>query len=427
MRSATAQSGDAPVEVVTTNCVVVGGGPAGVMLSYLLARAGVPVTLLEAHRDFERDFRGDTVHPSTLEALDALGLSEKLHALPHAKMRVMRLRTAEGERPVADFGRVRTRFPYIMILRQARFLEFLAAEAARYPAFRLVMGATVEQLIEDNGVVLGVRYHDLENRWHEVRAPLTVAADGRHSKLRALAGFVPQKSSPPMDVLWIHLPKEPGDAVDEATMYVGGGHFLVVFDRGDAWMVAYVLLKGSFPAVRSAGLGELVRQLGEVVPAWKERFAKHLTEWKQCPVLAVESSRLPVWHKPGLLLIGDAAHVMSPVGGVGINYAIQDAIETANQLAGKLQAGAVTDADLAAVQKARAWPVKVIQGVQRRIQDRVIAAGLKEGAGFRLPLAVRILAATPGLRWVLPTIIGWGVRPARVKAVPESPQKGVPR
>jgi 2-polyprenyl-6-methoxyphenol hydroxylase-like FAD-dependent oxidoreductase len=396
------------------------------MLSYLLARGGVPVTLLEAHRDFERDFRGDTVHPSTLETLDALGLSEKFHALPHAKMRAMRIQTAEGVRTVADFGRVRTKFPYIMILRQSRFLDFLAAEAARYPGFQLVMGATVQQLVEENGVVAGVRYHDLENRWYEVRAPLTVAADGRHSKLRALAGFEPQKSSPPMDVLWLHLPKEPGDAADEATMYVGGGHFTVLFDRGDTWMVAYVLLKGSFQAGRSAGLAELARQLGKVVPAWKDRFAKHLTDWKQCPVLNVESSRLPVWHRPGLLLIGDAAHVMSPVGGVGINYAIQDAIETANQLAGKLKAGAVTDADLAAVQQVREWPVKFVQGVQKRLQDQVIAAALKQAA-FRLPLAARILTGTPGLRWILPTIIGWGVRPARVKAVEQSPRKGAPR
>jgi 2-polyprenyl-6-methoxyphenol hydroxylase-like FAD-dependent oxidoreductase len=183
---------DAPVEVAMTSCVVVGGGPAGVMLSYLLAHDGVPVTLLESHRDFQRDFRGDTIHPSTLEAMDALGLSEKLHALPHVKMRVMRIRTAEGDVRVADFSRVRAKFPYIMVLPQAKFLEFLAGEAAHYPAFKLVMGATVQQLAGQNGVVAGVRYHDLENRWHEVRAPLTVADDGRHSKLRSLAGFEPQ-------------------------------------------------------------------------------------------------------------------------------------------------------------------------------------------------------------------------------------------
>jgi 2-polyprenyl-6-methoxyphenol hydroxylase-like FAD-dependent oxidoreductase len=407
---------DPPVEVVTTNCIAVGGGPAGVMLSYLLARAGVPVTLLEAHRDFDRDFRGDTIHPSTLEALEALGLADKLHALPHGKLRVMRLKTPDREWVMADFSRIRTRFPYVMIMPQARFLDFLVAQAAHYPAFKLLMGANVQRLVEENGAVVGVRYHDLENRWHELRAPLTVAADGRHSKMRALAGFEPQRSAPPMDVLWMHLPKEPGDATDEGTVHINGGRFVICFDRGDSWLVGFVYLKGGFQALRAAGISELAKQLGEVLPEWKDRFARHLTDWKQCPVLNVESNRLPVWHRPGLLLIGDVAHVMSPVGGVGINYAIQDAIETANQLAGKLKAGSVTDADLARVQQRREWPVKVIQRVQRAIQERIVAAGLQQGSEFRMPLAARIMTTLPGLRWVLPRIIGWGVRPARVKA-----------
>ena len=406
-----------PVDTQTTNCVVVGGGPAGVMLAYLLARKGVPVTLLEAHRDFDRDFRGDTIHPSTLEALDALGLCDKLHAIPHGKMRAMRVRTPDGEKTMADFGRVRAKFPYVMILAQAKFLDFLAAEAANYPAFNLVMGATVQQVIEENGTIRGVRYRDTENRWHEVRATLTVAADGRHSKIRSLVGLEPEKASPPMDVMWTHLPKEPGEVADDGTINIGGGNFIVLLDRGSSWLVGYAYLKGDFHAIRSAGIGELARHLGDVLPQWRERFARHITDWKQCPVLAVESSRLAVWHKPGLLLIGDAAHVMSPVGGVGINYAIQDAIETANQLTEKLRAGSVTEADLAGIQRIREWPVKVIQAVQRAIQSRIVAAGLKQGSAFRLPLPVRILISTPGLRWILPRIIGWGVRPARVRSV----------
>jgi 2-polyprenyl-6-methoxyphenol hydroxylase-like FAD-dependent oxidoreductase len=412
----TETANDTPAEVSTTNCVVVGGGPAGVMLSYLLARAGVPVTLLESHRDFERDFRGDTIHPSTLEAIDTLGLADKLHAQPHGKMRVVRIRTPESVRVMADFSRVRTKFPYVMIMPQARFLDFLAAEAAHYPSFKLILGANVQRLVEENGTVVGVRYRDGDNRWHEVRAPLTVAADGRHSKVRSLAGFEPLRSAPPMDIMLTHLPKEPGDEVDEGTMHVSGGQFVVIFDRGENWLVGYVYLKGGFQAIRSAGIGELAKKLGEIVPEWKDRFVRHLTDWKECPVLNVESNRLPVWHKPGLLLIGDAAHVMSPVGGVGINYAIQDAIETANQLTGKLKAGVVTDADLARVQQTREWPAKVIQGVQKAIQSQIVAAGLKDKS-FRLPLPARILTGMPGLRWVLPWIIGWGVRPARVKSV----------
>src|SRR5262249_41369562 len=193
------------------------------------------------------------------------------------------------------------------------------------------------------------------------------------------------------DVMWMHLPKEPGDAADEATMRVGDGHFVVIFDRGENWQVGFVYLKGGFQNIRAAGIGELVKQIGEAVPEWKDRFVRHLTDWKQSPVLNVESNRLPVWHKPGLLLIGDAAHVISPVAGVGINYAIQDAIETANQLAGKLKAGTVTEKDLAGVQQLREWPVKLIQRFQTAIQDRIIAAGLKQGGAFRLPLTTRIL------------------------------------
>src|SRR3954466_12042481 len=222
---------DAPVDVATTKCVAVGGGPAGVMLSYLLARAGTPVTLLEAHRDFDRDFRGDTVHPSTLELLDALGLADRLHQLPHAQLRVMRVSTPGGVHPMADFGRVRTKFPYVMLLPQDKFLDFLAAEAATFPAFRLVMGANVQRLVEEGGAVAGVRYRDTDNRWHEVRAPLTVAADGRHSKVRALAGVEPVKTSAPMDVVWVRLPKAAGEALDEGTIYIGGGHLLVTLGR----------------------------------------------------------------------------------------------------------------------------------------------------------------------------------------------------
>jgi 2-polyprenyl-6-methoxyphenol hydroxylase-like FAD-dependent oxidoreductase len=411
-------SDETPVDVTTTGCVVVGGGPAGVFLSLLLARAGVTVTLLEAHLDFDRDFRGDTIHPSTLEALDSLGLADKLHALPHGKLRIMRIRTPAGEHTMADFAQVRTRFPYIMILPQVKFLNFLAAEAGRHPTFRLVFGANVQRIVEEEGKVVGVRYRDGENRWHEVRAALTVAADGRHSKLRSLVGFTPKRSAPPMDMIWTRIPKQLGDPDDEGAIRIGAGYFVVIFDRGNDWVIGYAYLKGEFKAIRQAGIAEFVRHLGEAIPAWKDRFTQHVTNWNQCPVLNVESSRLDVWHKPGLLFIGDAAHVMSPVGGVGINYAIQDAIETANQLADKLRSSqSVTDSDLTAIQKAREWPVIVIQAVQRSIQEQIVRAGLAQGANFRLPLVARILTATPGLKWILPRVIGWGVRPSHISPV----------
>lgn len=406
---------EVPTTVSHTHCAVVGGGPGGIVLSYLLARAGVPVTLLESHKDFDREFRGDTVHPSTLELLDGLGLADRLHQLPHGKLRVMRLSTPEGVYPIADFGRVRTKFPYVVLLPQDQFLDFMAAEAAKFPTFQLVMGATVQRLVEDGGVVAGVRYRDGDGRWHEVRAPLTVAADGRHSKVRALVGFEPVKTAAPMDVVWLRLPKAPGDALDEGAIYIGNGHMLVTLDRADRWQLGYVFLKGGFQQLRAEGIEALRGHIAELVPAFAGRLAEHLTSWRDCTLLSVESSRLTRWHRPGLLFIGDAAHTMSPVAGVGINYAIQDAVEAANRLAGPLKAGRVKEGDLRAVQRRREWPVKVIQWFQGQLQQRIVAAGLRADRPFRVPLPARLLGTVPGLRWVLPTLIGWGVRPPRAR------------
>jgi 2-polyprenyl-6-methoxyphenol hydroxylase-like FAD-dependent oxidoreductase len=406
---------EVPTTVSHTHCAVVGGGPGGIVLSYLLARAGVPVILLESHKDFDREFRGDTVHPSTLELLAGLGLADRLHQLPHGKLRVMRLSTPEGVYPIADFGRVRTKFPYVMLLPQDQFLDFMAAEAAKFPTFQLVMGATVQRLVEDGGVVAGVRYRDGDGRWHEVRAPLTVAADGRHSKVRALVGFEPVKTAAPMDVVWLRLPKAPGDALDEGAISIGNGHMLVTLDRADRWQLGYVFLKGGFQQLRAEGIEALRGHIAELVPAFAGQLAEHLTSWRDCTLLSVESSRLTRWHRPGLLFIGDAAHTMSPVAGVGINYAIQDAVEAANRLAGPLKTGRVAESDLRAVQRRREWPVKVIQWFQGQLQQRIVAAGLRADRPFRVPLPARLLGTVPGLRWVLPTLIGWGVRPPRAR------------
>jgi 2-polyprenyl-6-methoxyphenol hydroxylase-like FAD-dependent oxidoreductase len=393
-------------------CCIVGAGPAGAILSLLLARADIPVTLLESHPDFDRDFRGDTVHPPTLELLAQLGLADRVHALPHTRVRFLRLRTKTQTLTLADLGRLRTPYPYVMILPQAKLLQLLTDEARRFPTFRLLMQANVQRLVEADGAVRGVRYRDPENRWHEVRAALTVAADGRFSKLRHLAGIEPVKTAPPMDVLWFRLPKKPADPSESAELYGGGGRFAVVFDRGEQWQVGYVILKGSFAAVKVAGIAAVQQGLAELVP-WLADRVEHLHDWSQVAVLNVESSRVERWYKPGLLLIGDAAHVMSPVAGVGINVAIQDAVAAANRLIDPLRRGSVTVRDLAAVQKQREFAVKVVQRIQRVMQDRIAAPGLDAGHEFRPPWWLRLLLSIPGLRNIPAQLLMVG--PGRVR------------
>ncbi len=398
-----------------TACCIVGGGPAGVVLALLLARRGVPVTLLESHRDFDRDFRGDTIHPATLEALDQLGLADRLLQFPHGKLEAMQFTSSGTVTTIARFGRLKTRFPYIMILPQVRFLEFLAAEARKLPCFRLELGANVQRLIQDDGVTRGVGYRGSDNAWHEVRAALTVGADGRFSKVRSLCGAVPIKASPPMDVLWFRLPRRPADPRDEITFHVVGGLFIFLLDRGDEWQVGYALTKGSYAETKAAGLDALRANLVRQVP-WVAEQARSLVDWRQIVVLSVESSRVPTWHQPGLLLIGDAAHVMSPVGGVGINYAIQDAIEAANVLAVPLRSGQVTRAHLATVQERRELAVKVIQRFQGFVQERVVKAALDPDQPFRLPWFVRLVLTIPILRDLPAKLIAFGIRRARIDA-----------
>jgi 2-polyprenyl-6-methoxyphenol hydroxylase-like FAD-dependent oxidoreductase len=395
-----------------TTCCVVGGGPAGVMLSLLLARKGVPVVLLEAHEDFDRDFRGDTLHPSVLELMDELGLAERLHEFRHSKIHTGTFMTGEGSFQLADFRRLKTRFPYIMMLPQKEFLAFVVEEARAFPSFELRMGARVEGLIEEGGVVRGVRYEDDRGK-RELRATLTVGADGRGSRVRHLGGFELQKTSPPMDILWFRIPRNEGDP-EGGVAFFGGGHGLVMLDRGHQWQAAYVILKGSYSQVRAAGIDTLRRSLAAVMPRFAARFDE-LKDWKQVSMLSVESSRVRRWHKPGLLLIGDAAHVMSPVGGVGINYAIQDAVVAANVLAEPLKAGTLTEADLAEVQRQREWPTRLIQALQTQIQKRLIAGALDPNRSFKLPLAFRLLLRLPFLRDLPARIIGFGFKRVHVK------------
>lgn len=393
-----------------TTCCIVGGGPAGAILSLLLARKGISVVLLELHKDFDREFRGDTIHPSAMEIMDQLGLAEGLLQLPHTKMHALTLTANQESVTAADFSRLKTKFPYITVLPQAHFLEFIAEEAKKYLNFELIMGANVQELVEESGIVQGVRYRG-SGGWHEIRAELTVAADGRFSRIRQLAGFESVKTSPPMDVLWFRLPRAPQDAEGAGIGgRVGGGHLLAILDRLDYWQLGYVILKGSYQELRAAGIEQLQKSVAELAPEFGDRV-HHLESWNQISLLSVESSRLKQWYKPGLLLIGDAAHVMSPVGGVGINYAIQDAVAAANVLSEPLKRGSLHLWDLAAVQRQREFPTRVIQAFQTLVQKQVIANALNPNQSFQPPAFLRL----PILRDIPARLIAFGVSRVRIE------------
>ncbi|MFC5950504.1 FAD-dependent oxidoreductase [Pseudonocardia lutea] len=371
---------------------VVGGGPGGMLLAYLLARAGVPVTLLEAHRDFDRRFRGDSLHPWTLELLDGLGLADELLALPHFPARYFRFHTPAGTLTPADYGALDSRFPYVALMPQAQFLDFLAAKAAELPAFELWTSARVSGLVEEHGVVRGVRVGD-----EELPASLVVGADGRFSKVRNLAGLPARSLGAQTDILWFTLPRRPDDPPEaDVDLYFGADHYVGLLGGPREWQVGWSLPKGGYPAVREAGVGPIRAFLRTHVP-WLADRADLLTDIRQTTLLSVDIARVDRWWRPGLLLIGDAAHVISPVGGNGILMALQDAVTAANRLVPALRAGGVHESDLIAVQADREAAIRTVQAQQVRTERRVVKARERDRA-IAPPAALRWVFALPGVR-----------------------------
>jgi 2-polyprenyl-6-methoxyphenol hydroxylase-like FAD-dependent oxidoreductase len=390
-------------------CCIVGGGPAGMILAYMLARQEIPVTLLEAHMDFNRDFRGNTVSPATLTILDELGLADRLLAqIPHAKWYKFNVRIANETVALSDFSLLHGKYPYMALIPQVSFLSFLAEEAKRYPCFHLIMGAQVDRLIEEDGKICGVGYRGQDGR-SEVRAPLVVGADGRFSRVRKLGDFKLLQTAPPIDVLWFKLSRKASDQ-EEPLQVWEQGRSIGFATHFDCWQIAYMIPKGTYQQVRADGLERLCHTITDVAP-WLSDRVDELQDWQQISVLSVESSYVARWHRPGLLLIGDAAHPMSPVGGVGINFAIQDAVVAANILSKKLKQGTVGTRDLARVQRQRQLPTRLIQGFQKFIQERIHRRILNENKTIAVSPIQRILARTP----IVPYFTSYGLRKVHVK------------
>jgi len=400
---------------MTTSCCIAGGGPAGMMLGVLLARAGIPVVVLEKHADFLRDFRGDTVHPSTMEVIHELGVLDEFLARPHSELREARGVVGDERVTLADFSHLPVHAPFIAMVPQWHFLDFLAEHGRRYPTFTLMMQAEVFELVERDARVVGVRAQTPHGPM-QIDANLIVGADGRTSTVRSLARMRVDDIGAPIDVLWMRLSKHPEDSAEAALGNIRNGHIFVMLDRGDYWQCAFVIPKGGYDDLRSAGLDAFRAQIVGIVP-WLGNRVREITSWSEVKLLTVKVDRLPQWHRPGLLCIGDAAHAMSPVGGVGINLAIQDAVAAANILWRPLQRGTPSAADLQAVQRRRELPTRVTQAVQVFVQKNVLFKTIKGGGvPTKLPTVVRLLNRYPWLRRIPARFVGLGIRPEHVRS-----------
>jgi len=399
-------------ETITTRCAIAGGGPAGMMLGFLLARAGVGVVVLEKHGDFLRDFRGDTIHPSTLDVMYELGLLEEFLKRTHQEVNELRGLIGDDLVVLADVKHLPTHCKFIALMPQWDFLDFLANHAKRYPGFSLRMKADVDELLFEGDKVVGLRATTPDGDL-EVRADLVVGADGRHSTVRNRAGLQVEDIGAPMDVLWMRLSKRPEDGTQLLGRILPGRLFVMI-DRGDYCQCAYVIPKGGFEAIRSKGLDAFRKSLVEINPALADRV-QELASWDDIKLLTVVIDRLKRWYRDGLLCIGDAAHAMSPVGGIGINVAIQDAVAAGNILGPALRAGPVPESVLAAVQRRREWPMRMTQGLQVVVQNLVIRNVLQLQKQPRAPFLVKLLNWFPVFRRIPGRIIGMGFRPEHVR------------
>ena len=396
-------------------CCIAGGGPAGMMLGYLMARAGVRTVVLEKHADFLRDFRGDTVHPSTLRIMDELGLLDEFLQRPHQRLEVIGGWFGDQHVQLGDFRGLPARYAFIAMMPQWEFLDFIADEARKLPTFTLRTRANVTGLIEEAGRVVGVRGTSPDGDF-EVRADLTVGCDGRHSTVRAGAGLAVEDLGAPIDVLWFRVRRDPAE-LDNSLARIAPGHFVVTIDRGDYWQCAFVIAKGGADALRQRPIEEFRAQVVKAGPVLAAHIGEDVRSWDDVKLLTVAVDRLTQWSKPGLLCIGDAAHAMSPIGGVGINLAIQDAVAAANLLASKLRAGVLDESDLDEVRARRLWPTKATQAAQVGIQNNVLIPVVSgANAELEVPLPMRVVTAMPMLQRLLARLLGMGVRPEHVRS-----------
>jgi 2-polyprenyl-6-methoxyphenol hydroxylase-like FAD-dependent oxidoreductase len=401
-----------PDSSITTKCCIAGGGPAGMMLGFLLARAGVDVVVLEKHADFFRDFRGDTVHPSTLQLMSELGLLDEFLKLPHQKIEMLTAQIGDEHLQMIDFRHLPTRCKYVAMMPQWDFLNFLAGHGKRYKTFDLHMNAEATDLVEEGGRIVGLRAKAPDGVL-TIRADLVVGCDGRHSTVREKARLKSQDYGAPMDVLWFRMSRKGSDSADTFG-HVEAGKMMIMLERGDYWQCAYVIPKGGIDRVRSEGIEAFRERVLEMSPFLSDRIGE-LKSWDDIKLLSVSVDRLQQWWRPGLICIGDAAHAMSPIGGVGINMAVQDAVAAANQLAGPLRAGKVTDDDLQAIQDRRTLPVRFTQWLQLTIQKRVISRVLESQQRPTPPFFFKLFGVFPVLRRIPALLLGIGIRPEHVR------------